>query len=41
MSLGLGQDAGKLVSPGQRVQVRILHIDAEKRRLGLSLVSVE
>ncbi len=41
MNLGPGQDAGRLVSPGQRVQVRVLHIDAEKRRLGLSLVSVE
>lgn len=27
--------------PGQIVQVRIIHIDAERRRLGLGLVSVE
>jgi small subunit ribosomal protein S1 len=30
-----------LVHTGQPVQVRILHIDAERRRLGLGLVSVE
>ncbi len=31
----------KLLKEGQQVQVRILHIDAGKRRLGLSLVSCE
>jgi small subunit ribosomal protein S1 len=30
-----------LVKPGQRIRVKILHIDAEKRRLGLSLVVSE
>lgn len=29
------------LSSGQKVQVRILHIDAERRRLGLGLVSIE
>jgi small subunit ribosomal protein S1 len=29
------------LNPGQQVQVRILHIDAERRRLGLGLVSAE
>jgi small subunit ribosomal protein S1 len=42
MNLGPGQnDPGKVLFPGQKAQVRILHIEAEKRRLGLSLVSVE
>ncbi len=31
----------KLIEPGQSVQVRILHIDTERRRLGLGLVTVE
>ncbi len=37
-------EAGELshiFKPGQNVQVRILHVDAEKRRLGLGLVSIE
>lgn len=37
-------EAGQLSSlfkPGQNVQVKILHVDAEKRRLGLGLVSLE
>ena len=29
-----------IVSEGQRVSVRVLHVDAEKQRLGLSLVSI-
>lgn len=42
MNLGPGQtDPAKALFPGQRAQVRILHIEAEKRRLGLSLVSTE
>ena len=31
----------KLIEPGQPIQVRILHIDTERRRLGLGLVTVE
>jgi small subunit ribosomal protein S1 len=34
-------DFSKMLYPDQHVMVRILHIDAEKRRLGLSLVSCE
>ena len=37
-------DASELMSqfyPGQEVQVKILHVDAERRRLGLGLVSQE
>ena len=30
-----------VLTPGQMVQVRILHIDAERRRLGLALVNLE
>ena len=30
---------GDVVSEGQRVHVRVLHVDAEKQRLGLSLIS--
>ena len=42
MNLGPGQnDPGKILFPGQRAQVKILHIEPDKRRLGLSLVSVE
>ena len=41
MNLGPGIDPGKALFPGQRAQARILHIEPEKRRLGLSLVSVE
>jgi small subunit ribosomal protein S1 len=33
-------DLARQFRPGQPVQVRILHIDAKKRRLGLSLVAV-
>jgi small subunit ribosomal protein S1 len=35
------KDLDSYLSVGQPVQVRILHIDAERRRLGLGLVSVE
>ncbi len=35
------RDLEKLIEPGQSVQVRILHIDTERRRLGLGLVTVE
>ena len=28
-----------IVTEGQRVQVKVLHVDAEKQRLGLSLIS--
>lgn len=35
------QDLHSLFEKGQQVQVRILHIDAERRRLGLGLVSSE
>jgi small subunit ribosomal protein S1 len=34
-------DISYLLTSGQTVQVRILHVDAEKRRLGLSLVQPE
>ncbi|MBA4318562.1 MAG: 30S ribosomal protein S1, partial [Flavobacterium sp.] len=34
-------EAAKLFKPGQSVVVKILHIDAERRRLGLGLVSEE
>lgn len=34
-------DAAKQFAPGQLVTVKILHIDAERRRLGLGLVSEE
>ena len=35
------RDLDKLIKSGQSVQVRILHIDAERRRLGLGLVTFE
>lgn len=35
------KDLESYLSEGQTVQVRILHIEAERRRLGLGLVSVE
>jgi small subunit ribosomal protein S1 len=35
------KDLESYLTVGQRVQVRILHIDAERRRLGLGLVSPE
>lgn len=38
---GNRKDLESYLSVGQSVHVRILHIDAEKRRLGLGLVSVE
>jgi len=38
---GKSKDLESYLSVGLPVQVRILHIDAEKRRLGLGLVSVE
>jgi small subunit ribosomal protein S1 len=34
-------EVGKYLSKGQAIKVRILHIDADKRRLGLGLVSLE
>lgn len=40
MPVGRKDLEGYLVE-GQQVQVRILHIDAERRRLGLGLVSIE
>jgi small subunit ribosomal protein S1 len=33
--------SGEILTPGRKIRVQILHIDVEKRRLGLSLVSVE
>ena len=42
MSFGTNQaDISRYISPGQHVTARILHVEAEKRRLGLSLVSCE
>lgn len=42
MNVMAGQtDLETVVQVGQTVNVRILHIDAEKRRLGLSMASVE
>ena len=38
---GKNKDLESYLMIGQQVQVRILHIDAEKRRLGLGLVTVE
>ena len=38
---GNRKDLEGYLSAGQSVKVRILHIDADKRRLGLGLVSVE
>lgn len=38
---GKNKDLESYLSVGMPVQVRILHIDADKRRLGLGLVSVE
>ena len=35
------RELDKLIKSGQIVQVRILHIDAERRRLGLGLVTLE
>jgi small subunit ribosomal protein S1 len=35
------KDLESYLSAGQPVQVRILHIDVERRRLGLGLVSIE
>jgi small subunit ribosomal protein S1 len=35
------KDIGKFLSVDQVVQVRILHIDASRRRLGLGLVGCE
>lgn len=35
------KDISRLLHPGQAVQVRILHIDVERRRLGLGLVNLE
>ncbi|BAJ63022.1 putative 30S ribosomal protein S1 [Anaerolinea thermophila UNI-1] len=42
MSLPDGEkDIEKFMKIGQKVQVRILHLDAERRRLGLGLVQIE
>jgi small subunit ribosomal protein S1 len=38
---GNSKDLESYLSAGLNVKVRILHIDAEKRRLGLGLVSIE
>jgi small subunit ribosomal protein S1 len=35
------RELDKIISPGQEIQVRILHVDAERRRLGLGLVAFE
>ena len=35
------RELDKMIEPGQSVQVRILHIDTERRRLGLGLVTIE
>jgi small subunit ribosomal protein S1 len=35
------RDLDKVLSSGQEIKVRILHIDAERRRLGLGLVAFE
>ena len=34
-------DIHELLSTGQEIQVCILHLDAERRRLGLGLVQTE
>lgn len=34
-------ELSRMFMPGQNIQVKILHVDAEKRRLGLGLVSAE
>ena len=36
-----GKDIEKHFSPGQLVQVKILHIDVDRRRLGLGLITQE
>lgn len=36
-----GKDIEKYFSPGQLVQVKILHIDVDRRRLGLGLITQE
>ena len=35
------KDIDKVLEAGQSVQVRILHIEIERRRLGLGLVTIE
>jgi small subunit ribosomal protein S1 len=35
------KDLENILHPGQTVQVRILHIDVDRRRLGLGLVNFE
>jgi small subunit ribosomal protein S1 len=35
------KDLEIVLHPGQEVQVKILHIEAERRRLGLGLVTLE
>lgn len=41
ISLPEGVDLEHFLEPGQYIRVRILHIEAERRRLGLGLVSIE
>ncbi len=41
MNLPDGQTLDEYLSPGQPIRVRILHIEAERRRLGLGLVAIE
>lgn len=41
INLPEGSDLERYLRPGQAIRVRILHIDAERRRLGLGLVSGE
>lgn len=35
------KDIAKVLTPGQKVRVKILHVDADRRRLGLGLVNEE
>lgn len=37
----INEDINSLLTPGQKVRVEILNIDADKRRLGLGLVNIE
>lgn len=40
-SMSAGQSDARQLKPGQKVKVQILHVEAEKRRLGLSLINGE
>ncbi|HVN54674.1 MAG TPA: S1 RNA-binding domain-containing protein [Anaerolineaceae bacterium] len=40
-SMSAGQNDARQLKPGQKVKVRILHVESEKRRLGLSLINGE